>query len=173
MKFAKTLILLLALLTPMAVVRADDKPDAAQTVDTLRLQLLETEAKEAELESRAKQLDEDLKPENIARALAGIGSTKPEELRETRRRQLTIERDSVRAQLNLVAKSKERLEAAIRTAENRAYQQSAQDAGSALNQTLMARTFGSARVALLIFAAVSVIAVAVGIVLVMKRQKIA
>src|SRR6185503_13330402 len=129
MKVAKTLILLLALLTPMAAMaRAEDKPDAAQTVETLRLQLLEAEAKEAELEARAKQLDEDLKPENIARALAGIGSKRPEELRETRRRQLTIERDSVRAQLKLVANSRERLEAVIKTAEGQAYLQSADNA---------------------------------------------
>jgi chromatin segregation and condensation protein Rec8/ScpA/Scc1 (kleisin family) len=173
MKFAKTLFLFLALLTPMAaVVRADDKPDAAQTVDVLRLQLLETEAKEAELEARAKQLDEDLKPENIARALAGIGSTRPEELRETRRRQLTIERDSVRVQLNLVAKSKERLEVAIRTAENRAYQQSAQDASGALNQTLTARSVSGSRVALLIFAGVTVVALILGLVLVIKRHRL-
>ena len=45
------------------------------------------------------QLDESIKPENIERSLAGIGSTRPEELRETRRRQLTIERDGVLAQL--------------------------------------------------------------------------
>jgi len=142
MKFAKTLILLLALLTPMAaVVRADDKPDAAQTVDALRLQLLETEAKEAELESRAKQLDEDLKPENIARALAGIGSTRPEELRETRRRQLTIERDSVRAQLKLVATSRERLQTAIKTAEGQAYLQSAQQAS--FNPTIITHALDS------------------------------
>jgi len=129
MKLAKTLILLLAFLTPMmAVARDEDKLDAAQTVDALRLQLLEAEAKEAELESRAKQLDEDLKPENIARALAGVGSTRPEELRETRRRQLTIERDGVRAQLKLVANSRERLEAVIKTAEGQAYLQSADSA---------------------------------------------
>ena len=172
MKFAKTLILLLALLTPMAaVVRADDQGDAAQTVDTLRLQLLETEAKEAELEARAKQLDEDLKPENIARALAGIGSTRPEELRETRRRQLTIERDSLRAQLNLLARSKERLELAIRTAENRAYQQSAQDVSGALNQTLTAQNTSGWRGVVLILAAVDVIAVLVLIVVAVRRQK--
>lgn len=129
MKFAKTLILLFAVLTPLAAVAgAEDKPDAAQTVDALRVQLLEAQAKEAELEGRAKQLDEDLKPENIARALAGIGSTKPEGLRETRRRQLTIERDSVRAQLKLVANSRERLETVIKTAEGQAYLQSADSA---------------------------------------------
>ena len=75
---------------------------AAQSLVELRARLAEVENKEKELNARARQLDEDLKPENIERSLAGIGSTKPEELREHRRRQLTIERDGVRAQLKPV-----------------------------------------------------------------------
>ena len=92
---------------------------------------------------QAQQLDEDLKPENIERSLAGVGSTKPEELRELRRRQLTIERDSVRAQLKIVATSRERLEAALRTAETQAYQQSAEETTPALNQMLAAQSGGN------------------------------
>jgi hypothetical protein len=114
----------------VAAQNAAGASDAAQAADDLRLQLLDVQAKETELQARARQLDEDLKPENIERSLAGIGSTRPEELRELRRRQLTIERDSVRAQLKLVGTSRERLETAIRTAETQAYQQSA--AGSTL-----------------------------------------
>ncbi|HEY2972375.1 MAG TPA: hypothetical protein VGJ48_07675 [Pyrinomonadaceae bacterium] len=72
----------------------------------------------------------------IERSLAGVGSTRPEELRELRRRQLSIERDSVRAQLKLVGASRERLEAAIRTADNQAYQQSAEQTAPAPNQML-------------------------------------
>jgi hypothetical protein len=68
----------------------------------------------------------------IERSLAGVGSTRPEELRELRRRQLSIERDSVRAQLKLVGASRERLEAAIRTADNQAYQQSTEQTAPAL-----------------------------------------
>ena len=74
---------------------------------------------------RAQQLDEELKPENIERSLAGIGSPRPEELREARRRQLTIERESVKAQLKLIETTKLRLETAITSAEGRAYQESA------------------------------------------------
>jgi len=100
-------------------------PDSGQAADELRLQLLEVEAKESELQARARQLDEDLKPENIERYFAGVGSTRPEDLREMRRRQLNIERERVQAQLKLVATSRERLESGIRFAENRAYQESA------------------------------------------------
>jgi hypothetical protein len=170
MTLAKTLILLLALLMPMAALAgAEDKTDAAQTVDALRLQLLEAEAKEAELEGRAKQLDEDLKPENIARALAGIGSTRPEELRETRRRQLTIERDSVRAQLKLVANSRECLETFIKTAEGQAYLQSAENAMR--NQaTLSGGVF--ALKGLLILAVVATLSLVLVLALIRRRAQV-
>jgi hypothetical protein len=147
MKLAKTLVLCFALLTSFTTVVAEDEAngsDAVESVETLRIQLLEAESKQADLEARAQQLDEDLKPENIERALAGIGSTKPEELRELRRRQLTIERDSVRGQLRLVARSRERLESVIRTAETRAYQESA-GVAPPLNQLFAAPSVGPGR----------------------------
>jgi len=106
-------------------VRAQERNNAPVTVDQLRLRLLEVQEKEGSLRLRAEQLDEDLKPENIERVFAGIGSTRPEELREARRRQLTIERESVKAQLKLVEETKARLETAIAVAEGRAYQESA------------------------------------------------
>ena len=133
MKRALGFVLFIALVAGFtASVTAQDASNGSQSLDTLRSQLLDAQAKEAELEARQHQLDEDLKPENIERSLAGIGSTRPEELRESRRRQLSIERDGVRTQLKLVTTSRERLESVIRTAETQAYQQSA----SALNQTL-------------------------------------
>ena len=139
MKRVLGLVLFMALAAGFSAnATAQDASNVSQSLDTLRLQLLDAQAKEAELEARERQLDEDLKPENIERSLAGIGSTKPEELRESRRRQLSIERDGVRAQLKLVKTSRERLESVIRTAEAQAYQQSASGSGSAsmLNQTV-------------------------------------
>ncbi len=104
MKRALSLVLFMALVAGFtANATAQDASNVSDSLDTLRSQLLDAQAKEAELEARQQQLDEALKPENIERSLAGIGSTKPEELRESRRRQLTIERDGVRAQLKLVA----------------------------------------------------------------------
>src|SRR6476469_5060925 len=143
MKFTFSLILFVALLPVLgANVLAESTSDAAQNVAALRAQLADVQAKENELQARARQLDEDLKPENIERSLAGVGSTRPEELREHRRRQLTIERDGVRAQLNLMATSRERLESAIRRAEGLAYQESAEGFITPQSQTMMAQDTG-------------------------------
>lgn len=121
MKFGLSLILLLILVPAfVADVVAEDqpeKPDAALTADNLRLKLIDVQAEESELQARARQLEEDVKPESIERSLAGIGSTKPEELREFRRRQINIELESVRNKLRILATSRERLESAIRTAD--------------------------------------------------------
>lgn len=104
---------------------AQETPSAAENVEKLKGQLLEVQGQEEGLRERVQQLDESLKPENIERSLAGIGSTRPEELRESRRRQLTIERDGVLAQLRTVEASRQRLETALANAEIVAYQQSA------------------------------------------------
>lgn len=92
---------------------------------SLRAQLSEVEAKQAELQTRLQTLEEKLKPENIESTLAGVGSTKPEDLREQRRRQLEIERNGVQAQLNVLTTSRTRLEQAIAQADAEAYRQSA------------------------------------------------
>src|SRR6266498_5517505 len=144
MKLALRLILFIGLVSLFTSGgAAQSESSAARATDDLRARLLEVQAKETELQARARQLDEDLKPENIERSLAGIGSTKPEELRDLRQRQLTIERDSVRAQLKIVATSRERLEVALRTAETQAYQQSAEETTPALNQMLAAQSGGN------------------------------
>jgi hypothetical protein len=138
MRLVLSLILFIALVPGLTSgVAAQGGSSAAQNADDLRLQLLDVQGKEAALQERARQLDENLKPENIERSLAGIGSTKPEELRELRRRQLTIDRESVRTQLKLVATSREHLETAIRTAETAAYQQSAEGINVPTDQILM------------------------------------
>lgn len=91
---------------------------AEQRAENLRAQLRDVQAKEADLQARLEQLDEAVKPENIERALAGYGTTRPEELREQRRKQLENERTRVRAQLDQMANSRTRLEAAIATADS-------------------------------------------------------
>lgn len=118
----KVYLSLILLFTLAAAVVAQE----TRSPDDLRIQLIETQAKQTELEARVRQLDEQLKPENIERSLAGVGSTKPEELRELRRRQLTIERDGVMAQLKLVNRNRERLESSVAVAEGQAYLKSAE-----------------------------------------------
>ena len=98
---------------------------AQEKAAALRSQLSDVEAKQSELKARLQQLDESLKPENIENSLAGIGSTHPEELRAERHRQLEIERNGVRAQLDLLATSHTRLETSIAQADAEAYRQSA------------------------------------------------
>ena len=98
---------------------------AQEIADDLRVQLSEVEVRQAEMQARDEQLQEDLKPENIEQSLAGIGSTHPENLREQRRRQLETARTRVRIQLDELDRSHARLEAAIAEADALAYWQSA------------------------------------------------
>lgn len=126
MKLRTTFILLAAFVLVSATqVAAQDTVDPVQAAQNLRGQLSEVQDKEAELKIRLEQLDFDLKPENIERYFTGVGSTRPEELRESRRRQLQIERDRVVSQLEQLASSRVRLEGAILNAQTQAYQQSA------------------------------------------------
>ena len=145
MKLTTSLILFFLALLFTSVIVAQDGSSAADTAAKLRLQLIDVQTKEAELQARLQQLDEDLKPGNIERALAGIGSTHPEELREHRRRQLTIEKNGVLAQLKTLEASKASLESAIAEAEARAYQQSAEPSPAISNQMLMVQPFAGSR----------------------------
>jgi len=124
MKRQLFIVALFCLFGAIAVVHGQSG-SAAQTVDQLKLQLLELQGQEEGLRARAVELDEAIKPENIQRSLAGVGSTRPEELREARRKQLESEKRIVEAQLTSLAAAKVKLESAIATAEAEAYHQSA------------------------------------------------
>ena len=99
--------------------------NAKENAANLRMQLSEVQVRKAELQARDEQLEEDLKPENIERSVAGIGSTHPERLREQRRRQLEIARVGVRVQFDELNRSQTRLESSIADADAAAYWQSA------------------------------------------------
>lgn len=114
---------------------ATPQSSARERAADLRRQLSDVEAKQAELQAHLQQIEENLKPEDIERSLAGVGSTRPEELREQRRRQLEIERTGVRSQLDLLATSHSRLETAILQADGAAYHQSATGVVSGPSQT--------------------------------------
>jgi len=88
---------------------------AEQRSAQLRTELRDVQAKQAELEARAEDIEYALKPENIERSVAGYGTTRPEELREQRRRQLESEKERVRKQLTQLSESSQRLEQAIAT----------------------------------------------------------
>jgi len=90
---------------------------AEQRAEQLRSQLIDTQSKIADFESRLEQLDYALKPENVERATQGYGTVHPEEAREARKRQLESERGRVQAQLRLAESSKTRLETAVSNAD--------------------------------------------------------
>ena len=125
MRLKSGLVMLFLLVFSASVYAQETTASAAESAEKLKIQLLDVQAHENDLRVRLAELDEALKPENIERSLAGIGSTRPEELRESRRRQLTIQRDGVQAQLQTLETSRQRLEAAVANAEILAYQQSA------------------------------------------------
>jgi hypothetical protein len=113
------------LLTGLFAITTVAQTSGKEIAANLRAQLSEVEARQAEMKALSEQLDEDLKPENIERSLAGVGSTHPEQLREQRQRQLAIARAGVRVQLEELDRSHKRLEAAIAEADAAAYWQSA------------------------------------------------
>jgi hypothetical protein len=125
LRFALTKALLLITVAAAATTTAPAQTQEGGSAVQLRAQLLDVQAKEAELQERTRQLDEELKPENIERSLALNGSTRPEELRDQRRRLLENEKERVRVQLDQLAASRVRLEAAISTADAEAYRRSA------------------------------------------------
>ena len=91
---------------------------AEQRAEQLRSQLLDTESKMADIEVKLEQIEYAIKPENIERATQGYGSVRPEEARETRRRQLENERTRLRSQFKILETSKSRLELASTSADN-------------------------------------------------------
>lgn len=91
--------------------------NAEQRAASLRTELRAVQAKEADLEAKAEQIDYDLKPENIERATAGYGTAHPEELRDQRRHQLESERQRLSRQLDQLATGRTRLEEAIAIAD--------------------------------------------------------
>jgi hypothetical protein len=133
------------------------QPSAVEKLEKLRLELIDVQGKEESLRAWAAQLDEDIKPENIARSLAGVGSTKPEELREYRRRQLELEKKRVLQELDSIVAKRVRLESEIRAAEVQAYHESAKPNPDAVNQSFVSSLLTGK--ALLIGLAGSVIAV--------------
>jgi uncharacterized protein YlxW (UPF0749 family) len=81
--------------------------------EALRTQLRDVQEKEGMLQARMEQIEYNLKPENIDRSVSTFGSTRPEEAREVRRNMLESDKARTRAQLDLYATSRQRLETAI------------------------------------------------------------
>jgi len=91
---------------------------AEQRAEQIRSQLVDTQSKIADLESKLEQVEYSLKPENIERSAQGMGTVHPEEVRESRRRQLESEKSRLVAQLKILETSKSRLELSQATADS-------------------------------------------------------
>lgn len=90
---------------------------AETRAETFRKQLSDVIDREANLRTKIEQLEFQIRPENIQMETSVIGSLRPEEVRESRRK--IIENDKTRTidQLNKTIESRARLELAIASAD--------------------------------------------------------
>lgn len=138
------IVFTLPLLVLIGSSNAYGQGSAQELASSLRNQLSEIETKQSALQTRLQELDEKVKPENIEQSLAGVGSTRPEDLREQKRRQLEVERNGVQKQLDLLAASRTRLEASLARADAEAYRQSAAPQPIAVPTTTVETSMGTA-----------------------------
>ena len=121
----KTIFLFAFLLCVPAVVVLAQSSNGFEEGQKLRDQMAQLNDREAEIKIRLTELDYQLKPENIAREFAGVGSVHPEELREARRKQLQTEKDRLVGQLSEISLNKSQLQTQIQISDSKAFQQNA------------------------------------------------
>jgi hypothetical protein len=163
----------------VGTVAAQESSARSTSASTLKQELLDIELKETRLRMRLEELDEQLKPESTERALAGFGSTHSEELREHRRKLLTIERSGLQEQLDLLEEERARVEAATAAKENEVYLRYALPSGTPpFPQPQMQMTIANSRIASLpidkLFAAFAISVPLAGgliLILIVARQK--
>jgi chromosome segregation ATPase len=90
---------------------------AEQRSSQLRTEQREVQAKIGELEVRLEDVEFALKPENVERATAVYGTTRPEEVRAQRKKQLETEHERVQRQLEQLRASDAHLTQAIATSD--------------------------------------------------------
>ncbi|MCM3874310.1 MAG: hypothetical protein ND895_26775 [Pyrinomonadaceae bacterium] len=103
--------------TDQALMDMERLSRAEQRAETLRSQQVEVESKLADLQSKLEDTEYMMKPENIEREMAPYGSTRPEVVRDTRRRRLESDRNRILAQIKILETSRVRLEGAVATAD--------------------------------------------------------
>lgn len=69
---------------------------AEQRLATLQRSQIDLAEKQAQIRARLIQIDQDLRPESIDRSVAFAGTTRTDELRDSRRRALEVERNGMR-----------------------------------------------------------------------------
>lgn len=111
------LVSLLIALAAASPTWAQDASAAELQIERLRAQLRDVVDMESRLQERAARLDEDLRPENVERSVAGVGTTDAEALRAKRREDLEKQKTDVTARLTEASAKRTRLEAEIAAAE--------------------------------------------------------
>ena len=86
---------------------------AEQRSESLRKQRFEMIDKENSIRTRLDQIEIDIRPEMIERSVATVGSLRPEELREARRKSLDSERKNLQSLLSDVVTARTTLDADI------------------------------------------------------------
>jgi Membrane-bound metallopeptidase len=84
-----------------------------QRAESLRKQRFEMIDKESSIRTRLDQLEIDIRPESIERSVATVGTLRPEELREAKRKSLEAEQKNLQNLLNDVVAARTKLEADI------------------------------------------------------------
>ena len=90
---------------------------AEQRAEMFRSQLRDLQQKEVDISGQLDQIEYALQPESIERAVGIMGTTRPEEARDQRRRQLESQRSKIKTQYSQLEQSRVRLEAAIASAD--------------------------------------------------------
>lgn len=106
---------------------------AEQRVESLQTQMSEVAEKQANLQARVEQLDEAMKPETLDRQVATIGTFRPNEARDSLRRQLDNEKRRVQSQLDVQSARRQQLERSLGDAQQLADRMRA-DLAAALRQ---------------------------------------
>ena len=86
-------------------------------IRALQKDLVDLSARETPLRKRLDEIESQQQPDRIERSLAGVGSTKPEEIRDSVSRQLSIEKRQIQAQLDTIQASRARNQSFITNAE--------------------------------------------------------
>lgn len=91
---------------------------AEQRAESLRKQLFEMIEKESGVRTRLEQISFDARPENIERNTAFVGSLRPEEIRDQRRKSLEAEKRNLESLMTQIQTSRARLETNVEQADS-------------------------------------------------------
>jgi len=88
-----------------------------QRIDAFQKELVDIGNREVALQKRLDEIEPQLRPDRIQQSLAGVGSMRPEQERESLETQLANEKRRIQTQLDQFRQNRPRLQAAISTAE--------------------------------------------------------